>query len=89
MKITVIHGQNHKGSTWHVAEELLNNIQGEKEVTEFYLPRDLDHFCLGCYACVKDDLDYSGTVRASLGFMIVNIIACLISIPYWSALGYI
>lgn len=42
-----------------------------------------------CYACVKDDLDYSGTVRASLGFMIVNIIACLISIPYWSALGYI
>ena len=42
-----------------------------------------------CYACVKDDLDFNGTVKASLGFMIINIIACLISIPYWSLLGYI
>ena len=53
MKITMIHGQNHKGSTWHVADELLKHISVEHEVTEFFLPRDLNHFCLGCYACVK------------------------------------
>ncbi|MBP5236066.1 MAG: NAD(P)H-dependent oxidoreductase [Clostridia bacterium] len=53
MKITVIHGQNHKGSTWHAAEELLKNIDTEHECREFYLPRDLDHFCSGCLACLK------------------------------------
>ena len=53
MKITMIHGQNHKGSTWHAADELLKNINVEHEVTEFFLPRDLNHFCLGCFACVK------------------------------------
>lgn len=53
MKITVIHGQNHKGSTWHVADELLKNIRTECEVKEFFLPKDLPHFCTGCYACLK------------------------------------
>ncbi len=54
MKITVIHGQNHKGSTWHAAEALIKSIRAEKEVMEFYLPKDLNHFCTGCYACVKN-----------------------------------
>lgn len=42
-----------------------------------------------CYECVKDTLDYSGTVKACLGYVILCIIGCLISIPYWSALHYI
>ena len=53
MKITVINGQNHKGSTWHTAAILLDNIKCDKDVTEFFLPRDLNHFCAGCYACVE------------------------------------
>ena len=53
MKITVIHGQNHKGSTWRVSQELLKNMGWDHEVKEIFLPRDLDHFCMGCYACVK------------------------------------
>ena len=53
MKITVINGINHKGSTWHAAEELIKNIADPKEVTEFFLPKDLNHFCNGCYACIK------------------------------------
>ena len=31
MKIVMIHGQNHKGSTWNVANILLQNIPGEKK----------------------------------------------------------
>lgn len=54
MKIVLIHGQNHKGSTWNVANILLQNISCEKEVKEFFLPRDLNHFCLGCYSCLED-----------------------------------
>ena len=53
MKITVIHGQNHKGSTWHVADELLKSIKTKHVVKEFFLPRDLNHFCTGCFACLK------------------------------------
>ncbi len=53
MKIVLIHGQEHKGSTWNVANILLNNISCDKEVEEFFLPRDLDHFCLGCYRCIE------------------------------------
>ena len=53
MKITIIHGQNHRGSTWHAADELLKTIPGEHQVSEFFLPRDLNHFCTGCYACVQ------------------------------------
>ena len=49
MKITVIHGQSHKGSTYNIAKELCNKLGGE--VTELFLPRDFDCFCKGCTAC--------------------------------------
>lgn len=55
MRITIIHGQNHHGSTYHVGRLLLDSIQRDKEVSEFFLPRDLNHFCLGCYSCLTDD----------------------------------
>ena len=54
MKIMIIHGQNHKGSTWNISHLLVQKIQGEKEVKEYFLPRDLNHFCAGCYACLED-----------------------------------
>ncbi len=49
MKITIIHGQSHEGSTCHVARLLAEKLNGE--VTEFFLPRDFDSFCVGCTAC--------------------------------------
>ena len=48
MKIAVIHGQSHKGSTYNVAKELCDKLGGE--VTEFFLPRDFDGVCRGCGA---------------------------------------
>lgn len=49
MKITIIHGQSHKGSTYHIARELCDKLGGE--VREFFLPKDFDCFCKGCTAC--------------------------------------
>lgn len=49
MKITIIHGQSHKGSTYHIAQMLAEKIGGE--VTEFFLPRDFGEFCIGCNSC--------------------------------------
>lgn len=49
MKITIIHGQNHKGSTYHIARMLAEKLNGE--ITEFFLSRDFGEFCIGCTQC--------------------------------------
>jgi len=54
MKIVLIHGQNHKGSTWNAAKLLIDNISQAEVIEEFFLPKDLNHFCLGCYSCIED-----------------------------------
>lgn len=53
MKITAIHGQCHKGSTYNIAKQLCDKLGGE--VTEFFLPKDFDCFCKGCTACFTDE----------------------------------
>ena len=55
MKIILIHGQNHKGSSYHIGRMIVDKINISKEVTEFFLPKDLNHFCLGCYNCIEDE----------------------------------
>lgn len=55
MKIVLIHGQNHKGSSYHVDRMIAEKISNKKEITEFFLPKDLNHFCLGCFNCIEDD----------------------------------
>ncbi|MBP5792684.1 MAG: NAD(P)H-dependent oxidoreductase [Spirochaetaceae bacterium] len=49
MKITIIHGQNHKGSTYNITHKLAEKLNGE--ITEFFLPKDFGEFCLGCGTC--------------------------------------
>lgn len=51
LKITIIHGQSHKGSTYHIAKIISDKLQGE--VTEFFLPRDFNDFCVGCTNCFQ------------------------------------
>lgn len=52
MKITIIHGQSHQGSTFHMAHLLADKLNGE--VTEFFLPRDFGEFCVGCTTCFEE-----------------------------------
>lgn len=54
MKIVLIHGQNHKGSTYHIGKLLVEQFKNS-DIQEFFLPRDLEHFCLGCYKCIEND----------------------------------
>lgn len=49
MKVTIIHGQSHQGSTCHIARSLAEKLGGD--VTEFFLPKDFGEFCVGCTAC--------------------------------------
>lgn len=49
MKIVLIHGQNHKGSTYNIGRMLAEKLAGE--IKEFFLPRDFNQFCIGCGNC--------------------------------------
>ena len=51
----MINGQNHKGSTYNIGRLLAKKIGSDKDIVEFFLPQDLNHFCLGCYTCIDDD----------------------------------
>jgi multimeric flavodoxin WrbA len=55
MKITLIHGQNHKGSTYHIARMVAEKIGGR--IDEFFLPRDFGEGCMGCVVCLNDGRD--------------------------------
>ena len=55
MKVAVINGQNHKGSTYKIGRMLALELTTEESITEFFLPRDLPHFCSGCNQCFMKD----------------------------------
>ena len=55
LKLTVIHGQHHKGSTYHITNQIVENISNEnKEVYEYFLPKDGPNYCIGCYKCFNE-----------------------------------
>ena len=56
MRIVIINGQNHRGSTRLVARNLAEKVGGD--ITEFFLPRDFDAPCAGCWTCFKSDLTH-------------------------------
>lgn len=49
MKITMIHGTNHIGTTAKTGRCLAEQLGGE--VKEFFLPRDFSSYCIGCGTC--------------------------------------
>ena len=56
MKITVINGNQRHGSTWNCKELFLRELAGYEgvETKEFTLPKDLPHFCVGCFSCFSN-----------------------------------
>lgn len=55
VKTVIINGQNHKGSTYHIGKIFADMVSTQEDITEIFLPRDLDGFCTGCYACIEDE----------------------------------
>ena len=54
MEICFVHGSNRKGNTDRtidIVKERLNLFEAI-EYTDIYLPKDLPHFCSGCFACI-------------------------------------
>ena len=55
MKIVVINGTAVKGCTYQIKECFLSFLRPRNTITEFYLPKDLPHFCEGCKNCFFRD----------------------------------
>ncbi len=53
IKILLIHGINHKGSTYHIARTLADQISDQ--VQEVFLPKDFGSMCIGCGQCILKD----------------------------------
>ena len=51
MKVLIISGTNHKGSTYHIGRMVAEKLAVEEDVSEVFLPRDFDEFCCGCTSC--------------------------------------
>lgn len=55
MEITVIHGQSHKGSTYHATQEIIQGLCDDNTIIhEFFLPKDGPEFCVGCFRCIME-----------------------------------
>lgn len=53
MEITIIHGQTHFGSTYHVTSMLVEELRTpETVIHEFFLPKDGPAYCIGCFQCI-------------------------------------
>lgn len=54
MNIAVLHGQNHKGSTYHITRMFLREFKDETtHVEEFYFTDN--SACIGCFTCFMKD----------------------------------
>lgn len=54
MKILLISGTNHKGSTYHIGRMLAEQLGSGEEIREIFLPRDMPEPCCGCTRCFME-----------------------------------
>ena len=51
MKVLIISGTNHKGSSYNIGRVVAEKIASVEHIREVFLPRDFDEFCCGCTSC--------------------------------------
>ena len=51
MKVLIISGTDHKGSTYSIGRIVAEKITSSEKISEVFLPRDFDEFCCGCTNC--------------------------------------
>ncbi|MBB2183943.1 NAD(P)H-dependent oxidoreductase [Lachnospiraceae bacterium MD1] len=54
MKVAVVHGQAHKGSTYHLTQMLLDELDCNKEDVREFNINGIGQ-CVGCYNCILKD----------------------------------
>jgi multimeric flavodoxin WrbA len=51
MKVLIISGTDHKGSTYSIGRIMAEKVTSAENISEVFLPRDFDEFCCGCTNC--------------------------------------
>lgn len=66
MNITVIYanGRRKSSSSYNIAQLLLAELTENGEVSEFFLPEDMPHICVGCRACIDGHEEKCGGAAA-------------------------
>ena len=56
MNITLIHGTNRRGSTYHITHQIIENLDPRIHpiITEYFVPQALPQACVGCYRCIYE-----------------------------------
>ena len=73
MKVTLIHGQNHKGSTYHIARMIAEKISDN--IDEFFFPRDFSQGCAGCLACLHKGREFCPNAE-KVGIILNSMLSC-------------
>ncbi len=58
MNITVITGTPVKGITYRLKEIFLSDLRKQHKITEYVLPNDFPHFCIGCKRCFLEGEEF-------------------------------
>lgn len=59
MELTIIHGQAHKGSTYHVTNLLKESIgSNDAIIHEYFMIKDTPDYCVGCFNCFQKGEQY-------------------------------
>lgn len=56
MNITIIHGTNRRGSTYHITHQIIEKLDERIHpiITEYFVPQALLQACVGCYQCIYE-----------------------------------
>ena len=56
MKVAVFHGSSRKGNTYTATKIFMKAMSQCDEInySEFFLPKDVPEFCLGCQMCLEN-----------------------------------
>ena len=57
MKVLIISGTNHKGSTYSIGRIVAEKLTKAENISEVFLPRDFDEFCCSCTNCFSKSAD--------------------------------
>jgi Multimeric flavodoxin WrbA len=59
MNVTIIYGNQRKGSTYNIAQLFLKKLMSANDnLTEFFLPEAMPSFCFGCCNCFAKGEEY-------------------------------
>lgn len=54
MKVLIISGTAHKGSTYHIGRIIAEKLASPENISEVFLPKDFGEFCCGCTKCFTE-----------------------------------